>query len=131
MDLDEAVAALARLAPGHPGLRLLVVYGSRARAAAHAGSDWDLGYLADSCVDHLGLLAEATGVLGTDDVDLVDLERASALLRFTAAGDGRPVYERSPGDHLTFVEQAARFWCDVEPVVRRTHASMLAELPGR
>ena len=85
MDLDEAAAALERVAAHHAGLRLLVVHGSRSRHQAHPGSDWDLGYVAADRVDPAALHADAARALGTDDVDVVDLARASALLRFRAA----------------------------------------------
>lgn len=130
MNLADATVALAPVAAEHPQLQVLLVHGSRATGTAHDRSDWDLGYLADDGLDHLGLLAAVTRMLGTDDVDLVDLRRASALLRFEAGRDGHLVHERSPGDHLDFVLEATRFWCDAEPVIRRAQAAVLAGLPG-
>jgi predicted nucleotidyltransferase len=83
MELDEAAVALERVAAHHAGLCLLVVHGSRSRHQAHPGSDWDLGYVAADRVDPAALHADAARVLGTDDVDVVDLARvgAAALLR--------------------------------------------------
>jgi predicted nucleotidyltransferase len=49
--------ALAELAPSTPGLHLLLLHGSRVRGAAHAGSDWDFGYLGSTQLDVGGLLA--------------------------------------------------------------------------
>jgi predicted nucleotidyltransferase len=72
-------ASLQRL---FPQLRLLVMHGSRARGDAHAGSDWDFAYLAGEGFDELGLRAALTRTLGTDAVDVVDLERAGAVLRY-------------------------------------------------
>ncbi len=66
--------------------------------------------------------------LGTDDVDLVDLARSSALLRFEAAGHGRCIYESAPGNADAFVLGATIFWCDAEPVIRRAQAAVLAGL---
>ncbi len=128
MDVDGAIAALDRIVARYPGLRLLLLHGSRARGDAHARSDWDVGYLADDELDHLGLTADIVAALGTDDVDVVDLAHASALLRFAAARDGHRVYERSSDDHAAFVLQATRFWCDAEPVIRRAGAAVLADL---
>lgn len=54
MDVEQAVARLAHNVRSHPSVDLLVLYGSRARGEAHAGSYWDLGYLARTTVDHLG-----------------------------------------------------------------------------
>jgi hypothetical protein len=130
MDLDEAAAALERVAAHHAGLCLLVVHGSRSRHQAHPGSDWDLGYVAADRVDPAALHADAARVLGTDDVDVVDLARASALLRFCAAAHGRCVFEATPGAHEAFVLAATLFWCDAEAVIRRAQAAVLADLSG-
>lgn len=119
--LRTAVAAYAEV-------DLLVLHGSRARGEEHAGSDWDLAYLAAPEVDYFALLADVVASLRTDAVDLVDLRTASAVLRFRAASDGRPVYERSPGTFHDFAVTAAIYWCDVEPVVRRAHQAVLAGL---
>jgi hypothetical protein len=63
-------------------------------------------------------------------VDLVDLTRASGLLRFRAARDGDTLFESRPGAADDFRLQAARFWCDAEPTLRRAYEGLLAELPG-
>ena len=130
MDTTVATSTLARVAARHPHLRLLLLHGSRATGTAHEHSDWDLGYLADEGLDVLALLAELSRELRTDDVDLVDLRRASALLRYEAGRDGRAVYEREPGHHAAFVLDATHFWCDAGPVIRRAQAAVLDGLPG-
>ena len=119
LDAVRAVASRTR------GLELLLLHGSRSRGQAHPGSDWDLGYLGD--VDPAGLLDSVTHALGTDDVDLVDLHRATALLRFEAARDGICLHE-ADGAHTGFVLEATRFWCDAGPVIRRAQDEVLAEL---
>lgn len=128
MDTETARDSLTHLAAGHPGLRLLVLYGSRAGEQAREGADWDLAYLADGDLDPLELLAEATTALGSDDVDLVDLATASGLLRFRVARDGVALYEDPPGAFEEFVLQAVHFWCDAGPVIRAAHEAVLADL---
>ena len=125
-ELDALRAACAR----HPALRVLVLLGSRARGDAHPRSDWDLGYLSDAGLDVGALVADLTSALGTDDVDLVDLRRASALLRRDAGADGVLVHERTPGSFVDFRVEVATFWCDVEPVLRETHADVLRSVAG-
>lgn len=119
--LDAVRAVAARV----EGLELLLLHGSRSRGAAHPGSDWDLGYLGD--IDPADLLDAVASALGTDDVDLVDLARAGALLRFEAGRDGIRLYGTDEV-HLRYVLDATRFWCDAGPVIRRAHDEVLAEL---
>jgi predicted nucleotidyltransferase len=127
MDLDEALHARRSVTPRHAGLRLLLLHGSHSRGRSHAGSDWDLGYLADGDLDPATLHTDVSRVLGTDAVDLVELSHASALLRFEAASHGRLVHEHPAGTHHQFVLDATLFWCDAEPVIRRAQAAVLAE----
>lgn len=101
------------------GLRLLVLHGSRARGDHRPHSDWDFAYLADAGFDADGLLASLSEQLGSNDIDLADLSRASGLLRFRAASDGQVVHEDQPGEFAAFRLAAASAWCDMEPVVRR------------
>lgn len=128
MDTDGVLAEVRRLAGRYRGLRLLVLYGSRGRQQDHDLSDWDIGFLADGGFDAADLRVELTRAVGTDAVDLVDLGRASALLRFEAARQGWSVYERARGELEAFVLDATIFWCDVEPVIRVAQAAVLASL---
>jgi hypothetical protein len=67
-------------------------------------------------------------MLGTDRVDIVPLDRASALVRYQVARDGIPLFERQEGDFARFWFSAVEFWCDVAPLVRAGHEAILAEL---
>jgi predicted nucleotidyltransferase len=118
---EQALAQSARQA----GLRLLVLFGSRVPGNVHGQSDWDFGYLAGRPVDKELLRERLMGILATDLVDLVDLSKASALLRIQIAVDGRPVFEDDTGIFQTFQIDAASFWCDVEPVLRVAYEQIL------
>lgn len=122
------LARLGELASRLPGLELLLLFGSRARGAAAGSSDWDFGYLAATALDADWLLALLVEATGSDRVDLVDLQRASGLLRHRAAVDGRVVFEARPGLADDFRLNAARFWCDAGPVLGRAYEHVLAEL---
>jgi predicted nucleotidyltransferase len=129
--VPETVVPLERLtAVGarHPKLRLLLLFGSRARGDARPDSDWDLGYLAEAAMDPDALLLDLVDALGTDRVDLVDLTRAGAQIAFRAAADGRVLYEAAPGLRDQFWLDAVDFWCDVEPILRSGYAGVLARL---
>ncbi len=111
-----------------PGMRLLVLHGSRARGDAGTHSDWDFAYLACEETDIAALLTKLTMAVGTDAVDLVDLAGASALLRFRAARDGVVLFERPAGVFLDFQLDAVQFWCDAGPVIRAAQTDVLAAL---
>jgi predicted nucleotidyltransferase len=121
-------AVVARIAQ-QPGLRLLVLHGSRARGDAHAQSDWDFAYVAERGFDVDGLLALLVESLGADRLDLADLDRAGALLRHRVASHGVPIYEIAPGTFQTFQIEAASVWCDLEPVLEPAYARVLDALP--
>ena len=125
---DEALGALSRSAATHRGLRLLLLFGSRARRDAREGSDWDLGYLAGPELDPSALLLDVVTALRTDRVDLVDLARAGAQVRFRAAAEGRVVYAADQGTFERFWTEAVTFWCDAEPVIRAGYADALSRL---
>ncbi len=118
----HAVAARQR------GLTLLVLFGSRARGDAAAHADWDFGFLSDGSVDPLTVMAALADAVGSERLDLVDLARASGLLRYRAARDGVLVYEARPGIFDRFRFEAARFWYDAEPVLRPGYDAVLDRL---
>lgn len=126
---DPRLDAVRARAAGTDGLRLLLLFGSRAIGEAHAQSDWDFAFLGDSNLDVAMLQAGLTLDLGTDDVDLVDLDRAGALLRYNAADTGACVHEATPGIHEEFWLEAVHFWCDAGPIIRREYDAILTALP--
>lgn len=123
----DTLATLQGLAARTPGLDLLMLFGSRARGDAHDASDWDFGYLAASTVDVPSLLVAIVETVGSDRVDLVDLARASALLRYRAARDGVVVFEARPRLSESFRLDALDFWCDAGPLLQQGYAAVLAE----
>lgn len=124
---DQLAVSLADL-PAARTLTLAVLHGSRARVEAHPDADWDVGVLADGPLDLAALAADLSAILDTDAVDVVDLRRASALLRFRAARDGVVLLERPAGAFEEFQIEAAQFWCDAGPVIRAAQDDVLAEL---
>ena len=121
----QAVVELARKTPG---LDLLVLFGSRARGDAHHGSDWDFGYLAGPELDFYGLLARLVLLLGTDRIDLVNLNRTNGLLRFRVAAEGQALFESSDGIFESFAFEAISYWCDMGPIIRQGYEAILQGL---
>jgi predicted nucleotidyltransferase len=119
---------LSGIAKGHRGLRLLVLFGSRARGDATSRSDWDLGYLGEASLDREGLLADVVATAGTEAIDLVDLDRAGGLVRFRAARDARVLFEASDGTFARFWFDAVSFWCDMGSIIRAGYEGILEDL---
>jgi predicted nucleotidyltransferase len=120
----QAVVELARKTPG---LELLLLFGSRARGDSHPGSDWDFGYLAGPELDPYDLLARLALLLGTDWIDLVNLNRTNGILRFRVAAEGKPLFESRDESFEDFWFEAVSFWCDMEPVFRRAYSAIPRE----
>lgn len=125
----EMHGVLERVAAATPGLHLLVLHGSRARGDAHARSDWDLAYQASPAFDVDALLAALADCLKADWIDLVDLDRAGALLRHRVASDGVVLFERESGRFDRFRLDAVHTWCDLAPVLEPLYARVLDTLP--
>jgi len=96
------------------GLRLVLMFGSVVSEMMHKKSDIDLAFLFDRPVDILELTNRVIRLLHTDNVDVIDLKNANPLLRFSAAKNGRILYERSPGVFNEFFSLAFRMYVDTE-----------------
>jgi predicted nucleotidyltransferase len=127
---DASVAGLRPVLRDRPGLTLLMLFGSRARGDQSPQSDWDFGYLGTPELDVDALLGHLVTAVGSDRVDLADLQRASGLLRSRAARDGVLVFEASPGLADRFRLEAVQFWCDAEAALRRGYEHVLSDLPA-
>jgi uncharacterized protein len=123
---DDVRPALMRLGAGVPGLRMLALHGSQARGTAHTRSDWDFAYQADSDFDADHLMAALADLLKVDRIDLVDLDRAGALLRHRVATDGVVLFEQEPGVFERFWLDAVHTWCDLAPVLEPLYRRALA-----
>lgn len=94
------------------GLRLIVLFGSAVSGKMHKKSDIDLAFLFDKPVDILALTNRVIRLLHTDNIDVVDLRRASPLLKFSAVKSGMLLYEREPGMFNEFYSLAFRMYVD-------------------
>jgi len=96
------------------GLQFVLLFGSIVQRNMHKRSDIDLAFLFHGPVDILALTNKVSGLLRSDRIDVVDLRRASPLLKFSAAKEGRLLYERSPGLFNAFRSLAFRRYVDVK-----------------
>ena len=113
-----------RLAPlfDEKGLKLVILFGSAAAGKMHGRSDIDLGFLYADDVDILALTRKVIRLLKTDNVDVVDLKRASPLLKFSAARNCRILFERTPGVFNEFLSLAFRRFVDTKKLRDAQHS---------
>jgi uncharacterized protein len=105
-----------KLAPlfGELRLQMVILFGSLVSEKVHSESDIDVGVVFDEPVDLLNLTNRIINLLQTDKVDVVDLRRASPLLRFAAVRNGKLIYERTPGQFNTFFSLSFRRYVDTK-----------------
>ncbi len=105
-----------RLAPlfSEEGLRLVLLFGSVASGKEYPESDIDLGFLFDRPIDILTLTNRVIQLLRTDKVDVVDLRRASPLMKFSAIRHGKVLFEKKPGLFNTFQSLTFRIYFDTK-----------------
>lgn len=103
-----------RLAPlfANPAIELVILFGSMASGTGHTESDLDLAVRGSGVLDLVALTNDVTRLLHMDDVDLVDLRRASPLLTMEVARKGRLLYEKTPGSYPAFCSLAHRRYID-------------------
>ncbi len=104
LDRLRAAAAdgrLEQLCRRH-GVRVLTVFGSAVRPGADPRDlDVAVGFERRHGADLLALLDELTVLTGSDDVDLLVLERAGPVARERALVDCLPLYESEPTAYAT------------------------------
>jgi predicted nucleotidyltransferase len=107
--------ALRAFAQAHD-LRLVVLFGSRARGAETAESDLDLGvWLArtPSAAQRSAIVRGLIELCGTDRLDVAFLDTASPLLVWQAARNGKPLFEASRGVFSDFCVRAFQLIVEV------------------
>jgi len=107
-----------------PYLKMLVLFGSRARGDTHVKSDWDFAALYDEemrkkCVGDSGFgwweVPDKLGkifLINSDNIDVAELNKCSPLLGFQVARDGQLLYEQNSGDFIKFQMKAWKIYAD-------------------
>ncbi len=116
---DDLKSVISCILEQVPYLKLLVLFGSRARGDADENSDWDFAVLYDeelrkhyekSGLDWLRLWTVLEKVLDLPDnkVDVVDLGHCSPLLAHFVARDGTVLFEEEAGEFERFRQRALK-----------------------
>ena len=100
------------------GLRLAILFGSAVSGKAHSNSDIDIAFLFEKPVAILELTNTVIRLL---HVDVIDLRKASPLLKFSAVKKGKLLFEKTPGIFNEFYSLAFRMYVDTQKL-RDGHA---------
>ena len=116
-DLSSLTAASTHIAEQQSTLKLLILFGSRARGDNNSSSDWDIAFLSASDSENpsswfpgadLLLTLSEHGHIPSDRIDLIDLGTCSEMLAHSIAQEGQLIYEREPGEFERFRQQAIK-----------------------
>jgi len=124
-DLAQLIAVSTHIAEQHPALKLLILFGSRARGDHAPASDWDIAYLSEPSpekgvtwfpgADLLLTLSEHGQIPGDSRserlrqrIDLIDLSTCSEILAHFVAQEGQFIYERDPGEFERFRQRSLK-----------------------
>jgi predicted nucleotidyltransferase len=92
-----------------PYLKMLILFGSRARGDIHSKSDWDFAALYDQemrekhCQKSAFTWFEVSDILAdifnldSDNIDVVDLDNCSVTLADSIANEGQLIYQKQQG----------------------------------
>jgi len=127
---DEIKRRLTPLFP-EKGLQLVLLFGSSVTGNRHSHSDIDLGFLFDGEVDILALTNKVIRLLKTDNVDVVDLKKASPLLKFSASRSSEVLFEKTPGLYNAFSSLAFRRYVDTKKLRDAQHSVVMDFLHER
>jgi len=112
-----------------PEIILAILFGSYGTEQQRADSDLDFAVLFNSNVDiyaEMRLLSGLTDLLGIENIDLVNLNKASIVLQHEALS-GKFIYEKDPVITSDYVERVTKYYCDYAPVLNRFDREFLEE----
>ena len=113
MNKDEWQKRIAKIPQAMQDLKLLILFGSRARGEHKPDSDWDFAVLYEERSDRKDIssllkiytLLEQALEIPDDKIDVIDLKECSPILAHYVARDGQLLYERETGLFEVFKEK--------------------------
>ncbi|MDP2871808.1 MAG: nucleotidyltransferase domain-containing protein [Bacillota bacterium] len=125
VNVDEILVRILPCIAGRPEVVFAYVFGSTARAEARLDSDVDIAVFLtpEMAQTDLGpfrsmLLTELLACLSRNDVDLVILNQAPAVLRHRVLRDGVLIFSRDETARVGFTVDTLRRYVDTAPLRR-------------
>jgi len=110
--VESLIQSSAQLSAIVPSLKMLILFGSRARGNPHSNSDWDFAFLRDSDQQNVLFNAEIYAILADlfrindDKIDAINLAKCPPLMAHAIAQDGKLLYERDSDLFKVFKQQS-------------------------
>ncbi len=117
IDLTKQIQELRSLFQRHPEIIAAILFGSYNTPFFNERSDLDFGLIFDRSVElstELNIEVEISELLGTDRIDLVNLNKAPLLLKYNAVAGGKIIYESDYEKTSDFLEKIYNEFCDFE-----------------
>lgn len=116
-DLSKKIPELRNLFQRYPEIIAAVLFGSYKTPFFNERSDLDFGLIFDRPVDlktELTIEAEISELLGIEQIDLINLNKAPLLLKYNAIASGEIIYESDYEKTSDFLEKVYNEFCDFE-----------------
>lgn len=135
LSIDNIKPSVPLVIEQMPYIKLLVLFGSRARGNENAESDWDFAIFWDEELRKIHEQGEwfrlkISSVLGNifklpeDKVDVVELNHCSPLIGFLVACDGKLLYEKESLEFTKFRCKAWKIYADTAKFRKARHRSI-------
>lgn len=138
--ITDIQLAIPQILEQVPYLKLLVLFGSRARGDHFPSSDWDFALLFDeklrqqyepgrdwNCYRSWSVLQQILG-LDDDEIDWIDLKNASDVLAHTIASEGKVIYEKTAGEFEAFRQTSLKTTAELKRIHQEEREELELEL---
>lgn len=138
--IADIQSAIPQILEQVPYLKLLVLFGSRARGDNFPSSDWDFALLFDeelrqqyepgggwNCYRSWSVLQQILG-LDDDEIDWIDLKNASDVLAHTIAFEGKVIYEKTAGEFEAFRRISLKTTAELRQIHQKEREELELEL---
>lgn len=111
-------------------IKFMVLFGSQARGATHNESDIDIAILANnpemSSSVTTAIWNDLSDMLRRDDIEVVDMNKASPTLMHAVSKDGKLLYEEKSDIYLEWKAYVAKIWMETA-WLRRVRDNLLIQ----
>jgi uncharacterized protein len=122
-----------------PYLKMLILFGSRAKGKANEDSDYDFAILYDremyeaskrNGLSWFSLYSKLENIFGlpNEKADIVDLNKCSEIFAHIIARDGKLIYEKESGEYDAFIKRSLKTPEEIKEIRREEREKLGIEL---